>query len=147
MSETIEKAAFICSRDTLDGAYPSLILGINARRLGMEAKVFFTFMGINVIRKGWLDKVKFHPPGAIGAIPGMSRMATWMMKQKMEKAHIPDLEDIQSIAQIEGVQFVACRMTVDMMELKEEGFIDGVVIWTAEDFLKYAKDCKISLFT
>jgi peroxiredoxin family protein len=147
MSETIEKAAFICSRDTLDGAYPSLILGINARRLGMEAKVFFTFMGINVIRKGWLDKIKFHPPGAMGAIPGMSRMATWMMKQKMEKAHIPDLEDIQSIAQIEGVQFVACRMTVDMMELKEEGFIDGVVIWTAEDFLKYAKDCKISLFT
>jgi len=147
MSETIEKAAFICSRDTLDGAYPSLILGINARRLGMEAKVFFTFMGINVIRKGWLDKVKFYPPGAMGAIPGMSRMATWMMKQKMEKAHIPDLEDIQSIAQIEGVQFVACRMTVDMMELKEEGFIDGVVIWTAEDFLKYAKDCKISLFT
>ncbi len=147
MSETIEKAAFICSRDTLDGAYPSLILGINARRLGMEAKVFFTFMGINVIRKGWLDKVKFHPPGAMGAIPGMSRMATWMMKQKMEKAHIPDLEDIQGIAQIEGVQFVACRMTVDMMELKEEGFIDGVVIWTAEDFLKYAKDCKISLFT
>jgi peroxiredoxin family protein len=147
MSETIEKAAFICSRDTLDGAYPSLILGINARRLGMEAKVFFTFMGINVIRKGWLDKVKFHPPGAMGAIPGMSRMATWMMKQKMEKAHIPDLENIQSIAQIEGVQFVACRMTVDMMELKEEDFIDGVVIWTAEDFLKYAKDCKISLFT
>jgi len=147
MSETIEKAAFICSRDTLDGAYPSLILGINARRLGMEAKVFFTFMGINVIRKGWLEKVKFHPPGAMGAIPGMSRMATWMMKQKMEKAHIPDLEDIQSIAQIEGVQFVACRMTVDMMELKEEDFIGGVVIWTAEDFLKYAKDCKISLFT
>ena len=147
MSETIEKTAFICSRDTLDGAYPSLTLGINARRLGMEAKVFFTFMGINVIRKGWLDKVKFHPPGAMGAIPGMSRMATWMMKQKMEKAHIPDLEDIQGIAQIEGVQFVACRMTVDMMELKEEGFIDGVVIWTAEDFLKYAKDCKISLFT
>jgi len=147
MSETIEKAAFICSRDTLDGAYPSLILGINACRLGMEAKVFFTFMGINVIRKGWLDKVKFHPPGAMGAIPGMSRMATWMMKQKMEKAQIPDLEDIQSIAQIEGVQFVACRMTVDMMELKEEGFIDGVVIWAAEDFLKYAKDCKISLFT
>jgi len=147
MSETIEKAAFICSRDTLDGAYPSLILGINARRLGMEAKVFFTFMGINVIRKGWLDKVKFHPPGAMGAIPGMSRMATWMMKQKMEKAQIPDLEDIQGMAQIEGVQFVACRMTVDMMELKDEDFIDDVVIWAAEDFLKYAKDCKISLFT
>ena len=147
MSETVEKAAFICSRDTLDGAYPSLILGINARRLGMEAKVFFTFMGLNVIRKGWLDKVKFHPPGAMGAIPGMSRMATWMMKQKMEKAQIPDLEDVQTMAKMEGVQFIACKMTVDMMELTEDDFIDGVEIWTAEDFLKYAKDCKISLFT
>ena len=147
MSENAEKAAFICSRDTLDGAYPALVLGINARRLGMEAKVFFTFMGLNVIRKGWIDKVKFHPPGAMGAVPGMARMATWMMKQKLEKAQIPDLEDIQAMAQIEGVQFVACRMTVDMMELNEDDFVEGVVIWTAEDFLKYAKDCTISLFT
>lgn len=147
MNENGEKAAFICSRDTLDGAYPALVLGINARRMGMDAKVFFTFMGLNVIRKGWLDKVKFHPPGAMGAVPGMARMATWMMKQKMEKAQIPDLEDIQTMAQMEGVQFIACRMTVDMMELKEDDFIEGVVIWTAEDFLKYAKDCTISLFT
>jgi len=50
-----ETAAFITSRDTLDGAYPGLILGINARRLGMRAKVFFTFMGLNVIRKGWAE--------------------------------------------------------------------------------------------
>ena len=147
MSENAEKAAFICSRDTLDGAYPALVLGINALRLGMEANVFFTFMGLNVIRKGWIDKVKFHPPGAMGAIPGMARMATWMMKQKLEKAQIPDLEDIQTMAQIEGVQFVACRMTVDMMELNEDDFVEGVVIWTAEDFLKYAKECTISLFT
>jgi len=147
MSENAEKAAFICSRDTLDGAYPALILGINARRMGMDATVFFTFMGLNVIRKGWLDKIKFHPPGAMGAVPGMARMATWMMKQKMEKAQIPDLEDIQTMAQLEGVQFIACRMTVDMMELKEDDFIEGVEIWTAEDFLKYAKDCTISLFT
>jgi peroxiredoxin family protein len=147
MSENTEKAAFICSRDTLDGAYPALVLGINARRMGMDAKVFFTFMGLNVIREGWLDKVKFHPPGAMGAVPGMARMATWMMKQKMEKAQIPDLEDIQTMAQLEGVQFIACRMTVDMMELKEDDFVEGVEIWTAEEFLKYAKDCTISLFT
>jgi peroxiredoxin family protein len=147
MNEENQKAAFICSRDTLDGAYPALVLGINASRLGMESKVFFTFMGLNVIRKGWLEKVKFHPPGAMGAVPGMSSMATWMMKQKMEKAQIPGLEDIQTMAQMEGVQFIACRMTVDMMELGEDDFIEGVEIWTAEDFLKYAKDCNISLFT
>ena len=147
MSENTEKAAFICSRDTLDGAYPALVLGINARRLGMEVKVFFTFMGLNVIRKGSLDKVKFYPPGVMGAIPGMSQMATRMMKKKIENAQVPDLEDMREMAQLEGVQFIACRMTVDMMELKEDDFIEDVVIWTAEEFLKYAKDCTISLFT
>ena len=140
-------AAFITSKDTLDGVYPGLILGINARRLGMESTVFYTFMGINVVRKGWVDKAKFQPPGFMGAIPGMSAVATWMMKGKMEKANIPPLSDLQEVAQVEGVKFVACKMTVDMMKFSEKDFIDGVIIQTAEEFLKYAKDCKILLYT
>ena len=142
-----ETAAFITSRDTLDGAYPGLILGINSRRLGMESKVFYTFMGINVIRKGWIENAKFQPPGFMGAIPGMSSIATWMMKEKMEKANIPALGDLQEVAVLEGVEFIACKMTVDMMGFSEKDFIDGVIIQAAEDFLKYAKDCKILLYT
>ncbi|MFH2012063.1 MAG: DsrE/DsrF/DrsH-like family protein [Pseudomonadota bacterium] len=142
-----EKAAFITSRDTLDGTYPGLLLGINARRLNMEATVFYTFMGINVIRKGWIDKAKFQPPGFMGAVPGISSVATWMMKERMEKANIPPLSDLQEMAQLEGVKFVACKMTVDMMDFSEKDFIDGVTIQTAEDFLKHAKDCKILLYT
>jgi len=145
--EKEESAAFITSRDTLDGAYPGMILGINARRLGMQCKVFYTFMGINVIRKGWAEKAKFYPPGIMAAIPGMSAIATWMMKGKIEKAQIPALPDLQEMAILEGVEFIACKMTVDMMELKQEDFIEGVVIQAAEEFLKYAKDCKICLFT
>jgi peroxiredoxin family protein len=145
--EQKEAAAYITSKDTLDGVYPGLILGINSRRLGMEATIFYTFMGINVIRKGWVEKAKFQPPGFMGAIPGMSAVATWMMKEKMEKANIPPLSDLQEVAQIEGVKFVACKMTVDMMGFSEKDFIDGVIIQTAEDFLKYAKDCKILLYT
>lgn len=141
------KAAFITSRDTLDGAYPGLILGINARRLGLESRVFYTFMGINVIRKGWVEKAKFYPPGLMAAIPGMSALATWMMKEKIEKAQIPSLPDILEMAQLEGVKFVACKMTVDMMGLKQEDFIDGVIIQSAEDFLKYALECKLVLYT
>ena len=129
-----EAAAFITSKDTLDGAYPGIILGINSLRLGMDATVFYTFMGINVIRKGWAEKAKFQPPGFMGALPGMSNVATWMMKGKMEKANIPSLPDLQEIASLEGVKFVACKMTVDMMELKQDDFIDGVTIMTAEDF-------------
>jgi peroxiredoxin family protein len=142
-----QTAAFITSRDTLDGAYPGLILGINARRLGMQTKVFYTFMGINVIRKGWSEKAKFYPPGLMAAIPGMSALATWMMKGKIEKASIPALPDLVEMAQLEGVEFAACRMTVDMMGLTQDDFIEGVVIEPAETFLKYSKDCKICLFT
>ena len=142
-----ESAAFITSRDTLDGAYPGLILGINARRLSMQSRVFYTFMGINVVRKGWTEKAKFYPPGLMAAIPGMSALSTWMMKGKIEKASIPTLPDLVEMAQLEGVEFVACKMTVDMLGLKQADFIEGVLIEPAEAFLKYAKDCKICLFT
>lgn len=142
-----ESCTFICSRGTLDGAYPALILAINARRLGMEATVFYTFMGINVIRKGGVDKLHFIPPGTMGAIPGMSSVATWMMKKQIDQAGIPNLAELMEIAQLEGVKFVACRMTMDMMGLKPEDFIEGVEIQTAEDYLKHARNCKVNMFT
>jgi len=142
-----DKAAFICSRDTLDGAYPSLILAINAARAGMEAKVFYTFMGINLICQGGIDKAKFIPPGVMGAIPGMSSLATCMMKRKIDKAQVPTLAELMEVAQLEGVELIACKMTIDMMELDESQMVADTRVWTAEDFIKYAKDCKICLFT
>ncbi|PIP35700.1 MAG: hypothetical protein COS92_07450 [Desulfobacterales bacterium CG07_land_8_20_14_0_80_52_14] len=147
MNQTREQAAFICSRDTIDGAYPSLILGINAARLGMEAKVFYTFMGLRLLLRGGFERAKFIPPGILGAIPGMASIATAMMKSKIDKANIPSLAELQEMAQIEGVELIACRMSVDMMELKEEDLIDGALIWSAQDFMKYAKDAKLCLFT
>lgn len=138
---------FICSRDTLDGAYPSLILAINSRRLGMDSSIFYTFMGINLIRKGGISKCRFNPPGTMGAIPGMSAVASRMMRKKIDAAGIPSLSELMEIAQLEGVKLVACKMTIDMMELKAEDFIDGVQIQTAEEYLKHARDCKINMFT
>ncbi|KPJ78571.1 MAG: hypothetical protein AMJ54_02825 [Deltaproteobacteria bacterium SG8_13] len=142
-----EKAAFICVKDTIDGAYPSLVLGINAARMGMESKIFYSFMGMNLVMQGGAERAKFFPQGVMGAVPGMVSLATGMMKKKIEKANIPSLADLQEVAQIEGVELIACQMTVDMMEIDEKKLIDGVVVWTAEEFMKYAKDCKICLFT
>jgi peroxiredoxin family protein len=142
-----EKAAFICVKDTLDGAYPSLVLGINAARQGMESKIFYSFMGLNLVLHGGPGRAKFFPPGVMGVIPGMTTIATEMMKKKISKANIPSLADLQEMAQLEGVQLVACKMTVDMMEIDEKKLIDGVVVWTAADFMKYARQCKICLFT
>lgn len=145
-SEKASSCTFICSKDTYDGAIPPLILSINARRLGMEATVFFTFMGINVVKKGGIKKCKFIPPGPMGAIPGMATVATKMMRKKMEEAGIPSLEELLEMAQLEGVKLVACRMTVDMMGMSESDFIDGVTVQTAEEYLKYASKCHINMF-
>jgi peroxiredoxin family protein len=147
MNQEREKAGFICVKDTIDGAYPSIVLSINAARLGMESKIFYSFMGLNMVLKGGTDRAKFFPPGVMGVIPGMTSLATGMMKKKIEKANIPSLADLQEMAQIEGVELIACKMTVDMMEIDEDKLIEGASIWTAEDFLKYAKECKICLFT
>ena len=147
MNDKKEKAAFICVKDTIDGAYPSLVLGINAARQGMESKIFYSFMGLNLVLQGGVDRAKFFPPGAMGAIPGMVTLATGMMKKKIDKANIPSLGDLQEMAQLEGVELIACEMTVDMMEIDEGKLIEGVSVWTAEDFLKYAKGCELCLFT
>jgi len=142
-----EKAAFICVKDTLDGAYPSLVLAINAARQGMESKIFYSFMGMNLALEGGVDRAKFFPPGVMGAIPGMTSIATGMMKKKIDKANIPSLGELQEVAQLEGVELIECKMTVDMMEIDESKLIEGVAVWTAEEFLIYAKDCQICLFT
>lgn len=147
MEEKKDKAAFICVKDTIDGAYPSLMLALNAARQGMESKIFYSFMGLNMVLKGGVDRSKFFPPGVMGAIPGMTFIATGMMKKKIEKANIPSLADLLEMAQLEEVELIACKMTIDMMEIKADKLIDNVPIWTAEDFLIYAKDCKICLFT
>lgn len=147
MEEKKEKAAFICVKDTLDGAYPSLVLAINAARQGMESKIFYSFMGLNMVLKGGAERARFIPPGVMGAIPGMSTIATGMMKKKIDKANIPSLAELQEMAQLEGVELIACKMTVDMMEIDESKLIEGAVVWTAEDFIRYAKGCKICLFT
>ena len=147
MNDKKDKAAFICVKDTLDGAYPALVLGINAARQGMESKIFYSFMGLNMVLQGGAERAKFLPPGVMGAIPGMSSIATGTMKKKIDKANIPNLAELQEMAQIEGVELIACKMTVDMMEIDESKLIEGAVVWTAEDFLKYAVECKICLFT
>jgi len=146
-NNTRGKAAFICVKNTIDGAYPSLVLAINAARQDMESKIFYSFMGLNMVLKGGAERAKFVPPGVMGAIPGMSTLVTGMMKKKIDKANIPSLEELQEVAQLEGVELVACKMTIDMMEIDEEKLIAGVSVWTAEEFIKYARDCKICIFT
>jgi peroxiredoxin family protein len=149
MTESTErkKHTFICSRGTLDGAYPSLILGINSQRLGYQAHVFYTFMGIYVVKQGYLAKLKFHPQGFMGAIPGMSTLATGMMKKQIDEAGMPDIEELLEMASLEGVRLVACKMTMDMMKMGSEDLLEGVEVMNAEEYLKLAEMSSINMFT
>lgn len=142
-----QKHAFITSRATLDGAMPALILALNSVRLGHDATIFYTFMGMEIIKPGGVDKAKFYPDGTMGAIPGMPAMATSMMKKWMAEANIPEVGEMFEMAQLEGVKLVACHMTMEMMKLKKEDFVEGVDIWNAEEFIKYAGTCDLCLYT
>lgn len=142
-----QRHAFITSRGTLDGAMPAIVMALNSVRLGHDATIFYTFMGMDVIKHGGIEKLKFYPDGTMGAIPGMPHMATSMMKKWMDEANIPDVQSMFEMAQMEGVRFVACHMTMDMMKLKQEDFVDGVEVWTAEEFIKFAGHCDLCLFT
>ena len=129
MENKQDKAAFICAQGTLEGAYPSLVLGISAARLGMKSKIFFTFMGLHLVLKGGAEKDTFIVPiGVMEAIPGMSAVATKMMKKKMEQASVPSLTELTEMAQLEGVELIACKMTIEMMEVREEQLLDGVPV-------------------
>jgi peroxiredoxin family protein len=137
----------VCSKDSLDGAYPSAVLAINAVRKGMEASIYYTFSGLNVIRKGFANKLKFNPPGTLGALPGAAALATSLMKKKIEKAELPDLADLLEMCQLEGVKLIGCHMAASMFELDTEDFIDGVEIANADEFLDMALDADLVMFT
>ncbi|QGY41091.1 hypothetical protein GM415_13455 [Pseudodesulfovibrio cashew] len=142
-----QRHAFITSRGTMDGAMPALVMALNSVRLGHDATIFYTFMGLDVIKPGGIDKLKYYPEGTMGAIPGMPQMATSMMKKWMADANIPEVGDMFEMAQIEGVKLVACHMTMEMMKLKPEDFVEGVEVWNAADFIKFAGECDLCLFT
>ena len=64
----------------------------------------------------------------------------------MDKAHIPSLAELLEMAQIEGVELIVCRMTLDMMELGESELLEDTIVWPAEEFIKYAKEGKICMY-
>mgnify|MGYP002067166976 CR=1 FL=1 len=72
---------------------------------------------------------------------------SWMMRREIDNLDFPPVDEFLEILDAAGCHLYACKMSVDMMELDEEKLIEGVVVWTAEDFLKYSVDCKICLFT
>jgi peroxiredoxin family protein len=131
---TIEKVAIVVSRGSLEGIYPALIMANGARMEGIEADLFFTFFGLDAIRKDRFEKIKvatvgnpgLHMPTLIGALPGFSSLATWLMKRQMEKIDIPPIPEFLQLVHDSGVHLYACKATVDMFGLTIEDFVPEV---------------------
>lgn len=145
--ENKKKVTLICSRNTIDGAYPPLILALQAARKGADTSVFFTFMGIEMIRRGGADKAKFYPPGPMGAIPGMASMASKMMlKAAADKARVPSPAELLEMCRYEGVKLWGCQMTMQMMDLTEEDLIEGVRVTDASGYMDMALESDVNMF-
>ena len=142
-----KKVTLICSRNTVDGAFPPLILALQAARKGADTNVFFTFMGIEVIRRGGAEKVKFFPPGVMGVVPGMPALATKMMLNMAEKrAQVPSPAELLEMCRYEGVKLWACLMTMQMMNLTEEDLVEGTKVTDAGGYMDMALESDLNLF-
>jgi len=134
MEEKIKKVSIIISKGGLDGVYPGLIMANGARMEGIEANLFFTFFGLDAIVKKRMGRIKIatvgnpgmHIPTLLGAIPGMSAMATSMMKKTMDKLDIPPVPEFIEMLYDAGCKLYACKATVDMFKLKKEDFCPQV---------------------
>ena len=129
--KTIEKVAIVISKGSLEGIYPGLIMANGARMEGIEATVFFTFFGLDAIRKDRQARIKvatvgnpgMHMPTLLGALPGMSAMATRMMQRQMEKLDIPPIPEFVELVSDSGAGLYACKASVDMFKLTKDDFI------------------------
>jgi peroxiredoxin family protein len=148
----IEHIAIICSKGTLDMAYPGLILANAARMSGIEASLFFTFWGLDIITKKTVDHLhvatvgnpSMHLPTMVGGLPGMESIATSMMRKEMVKLDIPDVREMVETLADSGAHLYACRMAMDMFKRTDDDLLPQVeAVISAMDFYDKAAGAQI----
>jgi peroxiredoxin family protein len=164
MADENRHVAFICSKGNLDMAYPALVMGWAALGNGIDVTIFFTFWGMDLINKNRVDHLEIAPvgntsmkmtmmglktgnlgiPNALGVFPGMTAFATKLMKDKMEKLEVPPVREYMQMLADAGAKLYACKMSVDMMDLSMDDFVEGVeAIVTASDFMDMTDGAQI----
>ena len=146
------KLCIICSKGSLDMAYPGLVLANAALGEGAEVHLFFTFWGFDIINKKTMASIKFQPvgnpathmPTIVMGLPGMSAFATHMMKKQIEGLDIPDVPEFLQLISDAGGHLWACRMSADMMHLTKDDLYEGVEdIISASDFIELSEGAQV----
>ena len=155
-----KKLAIIATKGSLDWAYPPFILSSTAAALGYQVEIFFTFYGLQLLRKKLdLEVTPLGNPGMpmpmamdkwfpviLTALPGMQAMMTSMMKKKMADKGVASLEELRELCQEAEVKLIACQMTVDLFDMNPSDFIDGVEYAGAARFFEFAGESDICLY-
>ncbi len=155
-----KKLALIATKGTLDWAYPPFILASTAAALGYDVQIFFTFYGLNLLKKD--INLKISPLGNPGmpmpmgmdkwfptigtALPGMEGMMTAMMKKKMKTKGIASVEELRDLCLEADVKLIACQMTVDLFDFEKDDLIDDIELGGAATFFEFAGEADVSLF-
>ena len=141
--EPIQRVSIICSKGTLDMAYPGLIMANGARMNGIDAMVFFTFWGLDIVTEKKMDHLHVatvgNPsmpiPTMVGGLPGMEAMASSMMKKQMDELEIPGVREMIEILHDSGAELYACRMAMDMFKLEKKDLVPQIDdVLTVMDF-------------
>jgi peroxiredoxin family protein len=141
--EPVRHVAIICSKGSLDMAYPGLILANAARMSGIETTLFFTFWGLDIVNASKIDHLHVatvgNPalplPTLVGGLPGMESLASRLMKQQMEELDIPGVREMVQILHDSGARLYACRMAMEMFKLTREDLVPEVDdVLSAMDF-------------
>ncbi len=151
-----KKLAIIATKGSLDWGYPPFILASTAAALGYDVEVFFTFYGLQLLKKDLkLEVTSLGNPGMpmpmpmpvlLQALPGMQGMMTAMMKKKMASKGVVELGELRDLCQEAEVKFIACQMTVDLFDMEPTEFMDGIEYGGAATFFEFAGESDICLF-
>ncbi len=150
--EKPRKLAIICSKGSLDMAYPGLILANAARMMGVEAVIFFTFWGLDIITKkkyehlhpGIVGNPSMPMPTLVAGLPGMEAMAGAMMKKQMAKLDIPSIPEMIELLDAAGAELYGCKMAMDMFGLTKDDLVPQVKeVITAMDFIEKSEGAQV----
>jgi peroxiredoxin family protein len=150
--EKQRKLSIICSKGSLDMAYPGMILANAALMSGIEVHMFFTFWGLDMVTNCKMDNLKITPlgnpcmgmPAFAGVIPGMTAMATSMMKKEIEKLDFPPVREFLQMVADAGGHLYGCKMSIDMMKLTKDDLFPGVEsILGAMEFIELSEGAQI----
>ncbi|MDP1904795.1 MAG: DsrE/DsrF/DrsH-like family protein [Pseudomonadota bacterium] len=165
-----KKIALIATKGTLDWAYPPFILASTAAALGYEVQIFFTFYGLQLLKKDlshlkvsplgnpgmpmkmpfgpkWFKGINWNIPNAVQSlVPGYESLATVLMKQTIRNNGVASIPELRELCIEAEVKLIGCQMTVDLFGFDHADFIDGIEYGGAATFFEFAGESDICLY-